>query len=79
MHYSKSGGLRNPCKTYPDEPCYGCKRNTTSGMCSIFYNMEVDLTRCPCVKCLVKPMCVKVCDRMKTFVNVALLKGGIAV
>lgn len=69
--------MRNPCKTYPDDPCYGCKRNIMDKACTIFYVMEYDQDKCPCIKCIVKPMCTKLCTLLQEFVDAEMLKGGI--
>ena len=68
--------MRNPCKTYPDNPCYGCKRCTVIGHCMIFSPMEHNISLCPCLECLVKPMCTDVCDKLKEYIDAEMLKRG---
>ena len=67
-----------PYRVEADHPCYGCKRNTYIG-CTIFYNIENEAIKCPCTTCVVKPICTKVCVGLQRYVDVTMLKGGIAI
>jgi hypothetical protein len=71
---SDSEIMRNPCKTYPDEPCYGCKKRMLINDCSVFGQMEYEADKCPCVNCIVKPICVTPCNMLKEFIGVEMSK-----
>jgi len=51
------------------DPCFGCHTNKICEIRNflIIKNFEMILEVCPCIECIVKPSCMKDCDRRGQF------------
>ncbi len=55
-----------------ENKCKGCKSYrpyAVRGTCSTGLSQKLLNGECPCVKCLVKVMCIQVCDPFKEYVE----------
>lgn len=49
--------------------CEGCNLKVT-GMCSLRHHYISEVRKCPCINCIVKMVCVKMCSqRMTLYTN----------